>query len=258
MAAQQTAVAERSPNDTTIIEKLIMEGDISKLSSDQRLQYYYHFCERLGLDPYSNSIQYLTLKNRLVLYITAKACDQLAMNRGISRRIVKTERLGDIYIVTAEASDASGRVEQSTGAMLLANGKGDALVGEELLNTLLKCETKAKRRAVIAFTGLGAMSEDEADSIPGAQKVSLGEVHGQPRQLASVHQIPANTENKPTREGLEAKAATLLAFTGEAVTIPEKMTLGEARKLDAFIEGLIAQAEHLPPMDDTDLTETPL
>jgi hypothetical protein len=131
-------------NNLDIIEQLVVDGDISKLTQEQRLRYYYATCERLGLDPMSQPLGYLKLNGKTVLYAYKGATDQIAGKRSISRRIVKTDILNNkVYLVVAEASDASGRVEQSTGAISIEN-----LGGENLVNALLKAETKAKRRAV--------------------------------------------------------------------------------------------------------------
>lgn len=170
-----TSVAIRETQEADLIEKLVVEGDLAKLSSSERVRYYYAMCQRAGLDPLSQPLEYLKLQGKLVLYFKRVATDQIASNHKLSRRIVRAEMVGDVYLVVAECSDAAGRVEQSTGAV-----STDHLGGDNLVNAMLKAESKAKRRAVLSFTGLGMLDESEAESIPGAARIDLRQLHGDP------------------------------------------------------------------------------
>lgn len=161
-----TAVTARDPQETALINKLVMEGDLAKFTDEEQLAYYYAVCERAGLDPLSQPLEYLTLNKKLVLYFKSKSTDQIAGNRGLSRRVVDTKMVGAVYLVIAECTDRAGRVEQSTGAASI-----QGLTGDNLVNAMLRAESKAKRRSVISFTGLGFMDESDADSIPGAMRV---------------------------------------------------------------------------------------
>jgi hypothetical protein len=166
-------------NFDEILEKFITGADIAGLSPKQRVVLYYRFCERLGVDPESGALQYLRLQGRLTFYVTAKAVDQICDKRLISRKPADARFLReDIYQVVAEARDQRGRYEQRTSYILLRDREGRLLQGDALFNAFKRCETAACRRAGVAMSGLGAMSEDDADAIAGAQKVSVAEVHG--------------------------------------------------------------------------------
>jgi hypothetical protein len=78
--------------------------------------------------------------------------------------ITSRERLGELYLVTARATDRHGRTDESLGAVALGQLKGDALA-----NALMKAETKAKRRVTLSLAGLGWLDETEIASIPGAR-----------------------------------------------------------------------------------------
>lgn len=51
-----------------LMERVVVDGDLSKLTPAQRLDYYRRVCESLGLNPYSKPFDYLNLGGKLVLY----------------------------------------------------------------------------------------------------------------------------------------------------------------------------------------------
>jgi hypothetical protein len=157
-------------NDLTIqdggalLERVIVQGDLSKLSPTERVVYYKQVCERCGLDPLMKPLEFITLNNKLVLYALRAATDQLRKLHHVSIEILNRERVDDTYLVTARATLPDGRTDESMGAV---NLKG--LTGDALANSYLKCETKAKRRVTLSICGLGMLDETEVDSIPGAR-----------------------------------------------------------------------------------------
>lgn len=174
-----------SSNGADIIENVMLAGDLSKLQPAQRVSYYRAVCESLHLNPLTKPFEYLTLNGKLVMYATRNCTDQLRKTHGVSIRIVSRERLEDIYVVTAQATLADGRTDESIGAVPIANLKGEALA-----NALMKAETKAKRRATLCIVGLSFADETEVDSIPSAQRVSVnietGEVMDPPQTTQTV------------------------------------------------------------------------
>jgi hypothetical protein len=132
--------------------------------------------------------QYIELDGKLTLYARKDATDQLRQIHGISLTIVSREQVGDVYVVTARATTATGRVDESIGAVPLtkengewktaeksgkryfqANGTSKPLTHDAMANALMKCETKAKRRVTLSICGLGLLDETELETIPGAQ-----------------------------------------------------------------------------------------
>jgi len=148
------------------IEKALIEGDLSQLSVDDRLAYYNQVCKSVGLNPITQPFSYIKLNGKLVLYALKAASDQLRRLHSVSINITSRESIEGVYVVTAKAKDASGREDESTGAVTTANLKGDALA-----NAFMKAETKAKRRVTLSICGLGMLDETEVDSIEGAQKL---------------------------------------------------------------------------------------
>jgi hypothetical protein len=61
-----------------------------------------------------------------------------------------------------------GRTDEATGAVSLAG-----LSGTNLANSLMRAETKAKRRVTLSICGLGWLDESEVDSVPVARPVRV-------------------------------------------------------------------------------------
>lgn len=150
------------------LERVIAQGDLGKLTLEQRTAYYQAVCESLGLNPLTRPFEYIMLQGRLTLYARRDAADQLRKLHGISVEIASRVKVDDLYVVTARATDRSGRVDESIGAVAIG-----ALKGEALANALMKCETKAKRRVTLSICGLGWTDETEVETIPQAQLVEV-------------------------------------------------------------------------------------
>lgn len=158
-------------NDTAVMmEKALLTGDLSKMTSTERLQYYSRVCESLGLNPLTRPFDYITLNGKLTLYAKKDTTEQLRKINGISIKITDRQMLNGIYVVTAMATDKTGRTDEAIGAVSIGNLKGDALA-----NALMKAETKAKRRVTLSIAGLGWLDETEVDTIPDAKLVNVTE-----------------------------------------------------------------------------------
>lgn len=160
---------------TTTIEQVVVQGDLANLSPQDRVMYYKQVCESIGLNPLTKPFDYIRLNNKLTLYAKRDATDQIRSLKGISIKIVAREKVDDLYIVTAQATDKAGRTDESVGAVQLGALKGDALA-----NAIMKAETKAKRRVTLSIAGLGFLDETEVQSIQGAEipniDTSTGEI----------------------------------------------------------------------------------
>ena len=146
------------------IESVLMQGDLSKLSANERVEYYRAVCQSVGLNPLTRPFDYITLNGKLTLYAKKDATDQLRANDQVSITKLEKETVNDIYLVTAYASGRNGRTDASTGAVNIAGLKGDALA-----NALMKAETKAKRRVTLSICGMGLLDETEIETIPDAR-----------------------------------------------------------------------------------------
>lgn len=146
-----------------VLESVIIQGDLSKLSPAQRVEYYSKVCDSLGLNPFTSPFEYIVLNGKLRLYAKKDATDQLRKLHGVSITQLERSAVGDLYMVVAHAHDAGGRQDSDVGAVNIAGLKGEALA-----NAMLKAVTKAKRRVTLSLCGLGMTDESEVDSIPGA------------------------------------------------------------------------------------------
>lgn len=157
------------PNED-IISKLVLEGDLSKMTSKEKTQYYKSFCESLGLNPLTQPFQLIKFQGKERMYATKDCTEQLRKIHGVSITDVTAQELRGVYVVTAKALDISGKTDAATGVVNIENLKGD-----NLANALMKAETKAKRRVTLSICGLGILDESETETIPGAVKTTIEE-----------------------------------------------------------------------------------
>lgn len=160
--------AELSKMHTDIIASLVINGDLSKLSQPQKLEYYGKVCERVGLDPMAQPFKIIKMQGKEVMYLDRSGAQQLNKLHEVSHTITSRELIKDVdvYQVTARASQPDGRFTESIGAVNIGGLKGDAYA-----NAIMKAETKAKRRATLDLLGLGMLDETEVETIPGAEIV---------------------------------------------------------------------------------------
>lgn len=178
--------------DAETMQHLVAGGDCSRLNPSQKVAYYAARCEAAGLDPRAQPFAFMRLNGKEVLYAQKAASDQLAAKHGVRMTIVSQATEDGIRVVTVRAEAKDGRVTEEIGALPV---KG--LVGEALSNALMKCVTKAKRRAVLSLCGLGMLDETEVESIPQA-------AHEHVQEAARV--IEAEVVPPPPPEPPKAKA----------------------------------------------------
>jgi hypothetical protein len=173
------------PDPATVLERVIIEGDLSRLKDFERINYYNAVCESLGLNPYTKPFDYLRLSDKLTLYATKNATDQLRRIHGISVTKLEVSDVQGVYVVTAYGKDSQGRIDSAQGAVYVKNLQGDYLA-----NAIMKAETKAKRRLTLSMCGLGFMDVSEVETVADARRVAVdhvtGEVLDEPQPAASV------------------------------------------------------------------------
>lgn len=179
-----TDVTVTQSNQAMMLEKVLMEGDLSKLSPEQRVSYYNSTCESLGLNKLTRPFDYIRLNGKLTLYAKRDCTDQLRKIHKVSIEITSRELKGDVFIVSAKAT-SDQRTDESIGAVCIANLRGDILA-----NAYMKAETKAKRRVTLSICGLGILDETEADTISDAEVIADG-------QDTVTRKLPLNIVNLP-------------------------------------------------------------
>ena len=174
MVAKERGLTAQSDDNAAVLERVVIQGDLAKLRPEDRVAYYKAVCESLGLNPLSKPFQYIVLNNRLTLYATRTATDQLRAIKGISIDRIDQEEVAGLYVATVYGHDRTSRTDSEVGAVSIANLKGDARA-----NAMMKAITKSKRRLTLSLAGLGWLDETEVGTIPQAQAVEVNQETGE-------------------------------------------------------------------------------
>lgn len=221
-----------------VIDSLVLRGDISLLSAQDRARYYIEYCQQLGLNPASNPLAILKLNGKEVLYPTRGATDQLAAIHRLTREIVDGPRVVDlagtklVYCV-CRATHPNGRVETAVATVPLTDPA----------NVLMKCETKAKRRATLSILGLGMLDESELDTIPASAKEPVPSIN-----LGALEQAPTTldklSDQLKSAETLDAVCAVWIEHStdiGEEDTGPDGESRGIAAKARKLVNARVVE-----------------
>src|SRR5580765_5731693 len=100
-----TALATKQETiDSSLIERVLIHGDLRQLTPAQKVSYYKSVCESVGLNPLTQPFQYLVLNGKEILYATRAATEQLRQVHAVSVQIMAREVVEDCYVVTARAT----------------------------------------------------------------------------------------------------------------------------------------------------------
>ena len=182
-----------------LLEKVLLTGDLSQLTPDERLDYYSRVCQSVGLNPLTRPFEYLYLSGRLILYARKDATEQLAAIHSISIDLSDGQVIDGVYVVRARAIQVD-RYADATGAVAIEH-----LTGEPKANALLKAETKAARRAVLRLVGLGWLDETEVEAVPGATTIEVDAETGEIRE-PTPRGRPSKSLPAPPKEPAASKA----------------------------------------------------
>lgn len=155
--------------DDKMLESLLLEGDLSKLNPQQRVQYYQKVCQSVGLNPLTKPFSYIRLNNKLTLYALKDATDQLRKIHEVSIDDVDIKEVESQFIVKVKGHDKTGRSDVELGVV----NKSD--MGGNTANAQMKAVTKAKRRLTLSLCGLGWLDETEVETIKDAAPVAVDE-----------------------------------------------------------------------------------
>lgn len=184
-AANITSLPVAQQDDPSeIMSQVLLAGDLSKMSHDEKTRYFMKTCSSLGLNPLTKPFDYIRLSGREVLYATKGCADQLRSTRRISLEITDRKITNDLLVVTVRATTPDGRTDED---MAVVSVKG--LQGEALSNAMMKCTTKAKRRVTLSICGLGMLDESEVRSAIEAEALA---VSPEPLRLKAPQPTPAS------------------------------------------------------------------
>lgn len=195
-----------------IVANIVLAGDVSRLSAEQKVQYYNQFCMSLNLNPLTRPFQLIKFQGKEQLYATKDCTEQLRNINGISITSADTQLLGDIYIVKCFVKNKNDRQDFATGCVSV---KG--LSGEQLANAMMKAETKSKRRATLSICGLGILDESETDSVGSYQKVDIetGEIFDSKVVKEEKQPVIYNSVNIEMKNQGECEAGDYVIKTGK-------------------------------------------
>lgn len=167
------------------LQKLIVQGDLSVLSPEQKVAYYKGVCESLELNYLTKPFEYIRLNGKETLYVKSAATEQLRHKHKISIQIVSREAINDVYMVVARATDLSGRTDEAIGCVSILG-----LKPIDLANAFMKAETKAKRRVTLSIAGLGFLDESETEDAINSTQNQIKE-----RVIAATDSVSAQFES---------------------------------------------------------------
>lgn len=232
-AIERRPIAEMSADESTtnrVIESVIVRGDISALTQQERAAYYLQICRSLGLNPAAQPLTPLRLNGKEILYASRGATDQLAAQHGINREIIDGPKVIDlagtklVYAV-CRATHPSGRSETAVATVPL----------QDPANVLMKAETKAKRRATLSILGLGMLDETEIETIPAAAKSEAA-----PLRVDVTASEPKAERRKLSDEEKAARVATILSDYDKAISAGENADAAYDTAKRAGRDGVVA------------------
>jgi hypothetical protein len=155
-------------HDTALLlERVVVGGDLSKLTPTERMTYYAEVCKSVGLNPLTRPFQYLFLQNKMVLYCGKDGKEQLRELHGVRVTKLETRLVTDdneeFFEATAYGVNAKGREDADIGIVALAGTRG-----QERANLKMRAVTKAKGRLTLSLCGLGMLDESEVEIPPTA------------------------------------------------------------------------------------------
>ena len=160
-------LANVTDGDKRAAEAAIVEGDLSKLTTVQRVQYVVAFCNSIGVNPLTRPVDLIKLNGKLQMYSTKNCTDQLRRIHGVSSRVLsrQVDKQAYSFDVEVEVTDVTGRRQTALGSVPIPVGRDGKINRVEACNAKMKAETKAFRRATLSLVGLSMLDESELDTI---------------------------------------------------------------------------------------------
>lgn len=208
------------PADTIAkFDAVMLDGDYSLLSKEERSLFIRMQCKRAGLAPDLNPIMFINANGKMVPYMKKGAAEQLRAMHGLNAEVTEKWSESGFVHVSVRVSDRDGRFEDDIGSC--GAGQSDAYK---------KAITQAKRRATLGYCGMGALDpKDDFDDSNGngptriqPPPVDPGARYTPPPQLASPTQpsVPRAELPDPTTGGATPPVAVPVARP--AVARPKK------------------------------------
>jgi len=176
LVKKETALTNSEETNDLILD-YIRTGSVGHMNDKQRNMLIVAISKEIGISPALSPIIIIETGGVEKLYLTAGATNALAASQKLSRKIVNhhIDSNNLIASMTVKVESPEGRSEEGVAFISIGEfqgGKFQMKKGEELANTFMKLQTKAFRRATLAFVGAGHLfsngHEDAVDYTPAA------------------------------------------------------------------------------------------
>jgi len=233
------------------LERVLIIGDLKDLTPEQRVEYARNMGRSLGFNMLTRPFDYILFREfdggpeRLELYLNARGAAQLRKIHRISivpsslKRVIHDEHC----MVSVDVRDGWGTTDSATGSLTLYKFKNKEkvpLVGREWDNAIMKCETKAKRRATLSICGLAMLDDSQLDTM---------QVIGGVTPEGRIFKYPELEENVGAPTGSHAAAQGVLNAKLEAAKTDPRLTEIAKKGLDSLQPKKIVWIKTMPDHD---------
>ena len=187
----------------------VMGGNLERLTPAQRVELHNAVCHSVGLNPLTHPFDFISFPARgnepakTILYPNATAFSQLtSMHKlSIDYSDIHEDQERGLIIQWCTVTDGQ-RTGKDMGVLSTTGRRKDGseyqLTGQAYADAMMKVMTKARRRAISAFSGMplngfGGDGETERDPLDGARivDVSTGEILERPAPASLPEREPA-------------------------------------------------------------------
>lgn len=185
-------------------------GDLSTLPEAEQDRVLVKMCAHYGLDPILRPFCIIPAQGKKIWYPTKAATDMVASRDALTRKFKERRIDKELMIceIIMEITDGK-RIEEGTAVVSLGEFVRDPksgqiteqmMRGEAVANAIMRCETKAKRRATLAWFGMPDGTGGEDLESPPATSSTARPV--QPAATEAIDSdplptLPAETEASP-------------------------------------------------------------
>lgn len=218
-------MTKTDPTPAEIMEQVLIAGDLSALTEEERARYYMAVCKSVCLNPLTRPFEYIVLDGKLTLYARKDCAEQLRALHKVAITNIERADEDDLAVVIATAKHGDGRVDTDVGAVALVHpamiknklGRlernpqaGEPLAALDRANAKMKAVTKAKRRVTLSLCGLGFLDETEVEDILSAgAAVEASEKQGRVSPLSPPVETTCTFDDVPVADDATgAEAAT--------------------------------------------------
>lgn len=150
-----------------------LAGDLSRMPSEGRVRFYTKLCEFTGLNPLAKPFDWLTFQGKLTLYPNKGCAEQLRVLNRVTFDDIERKVEHGLLITTVKCTDKAGRRDFATAAVPF----DERMAPDDRARAVMKCETKAKRRATLSLCGLTMFVRENGEDGDEVEQVTRQRLH---------------------------------------------------------------------------------